>query len=99
VGQVAQAIDLTAREAHSIGGRLTLTAIGALLAVAMQSSAAPIALSIVAMHGGAVGFDEAAHLVAELVDPLGDKSSVVTVIPVEVGVRHNAPHRPRWHRR
>ena len=62
VAQVAQAVDLTAREAHSIGGRLTLTAIGALLAVAMQSSAAPIALAIVAMHGGAVGFDEAAHL-------------------------------------
>ena len=62
VGQVAQAIDLTAHDAHNIGGRLALTAIGALLAVAMQSSAAPIALSIVAMHGGAVGFDEAAHL-------------------------------------
>jgi phosphate:Na+ symporter len=62
VGPIAEAIDISARDAGSPGGRLSLVGIGILLAVAMQSSAAPIALAIVAMHGGAVGWDQAAHL-------------------------------------
>lgn len=62
VSGVAEAIDLGARDAQSTGGRAALVGIGALLAVAMQSSASPIALSIVALHGGVVGWDEAAHL-------------------------------------
>ncbi len=62
VAGIAEAIDLGTQEAHSIGGRAALVGIGALLAIAMQSSASPIALSIVALHGGIVGWDEAAHL-------------------------------------
>lgn len=62
VSGIADAIDLGTREAQSLGGRAALVGIGALLAVAMQSSASPIALSMVALHGGIVGWDEAAHL-------------------------------------
>ena len=39
------------------------------------------------------------HLIAELVDALGDESPVVIVVLVKVGIRHNAPHRPQWPRR
>ena len=62
VGRVAEAIDLTSRDAHTFLGGLSLVGLGALLAVAMQSSAAPVALSIVAMQGKVIGWDEAAHL-------------------------------------
>ena len=48
---------------------------------------------------GELAREPAAHLVAELLDPLGDQRAVVVVVAVEMGVRHNAPRRPRWRRR
>lgn len=62
VGDFATLLDLGSREAHSLAGRAGTLAVGMLLGVAMQSSAAPIALAIVALQGGALGWDEAAHL-------------------------------------
>ena len=48
---------------------------------------------------GQLAGQPAAHLVAELVDALGDERAVVVVVTVEMGIRHNAPRRPRWRRR
>ena len=48
---------------------------------------------------GELARETAAHLVAELLDPLGDQRAVVVVVAVEMGVRHNAPPRRRWRRR
>ena len=54
---------------------------------------------------GELARDAAAHLVAELLDALADQRAVVVVVlvemswAVEMGVRHNAPPRPRWRRR
>jgi phosphate:Na+ symporter len=62
VGDVAALLDLGSREATSVAGRLGTVAIGILLGVAMQSSAAPIALAIVGLQGGAIAWDVAAHL-------------------------------------
>ena len=40
-----------------------------------------------------------AHLVTELVDPLGDQRAVVLVVTVEMGIRHSAPPRLQSPRR
>ena len=48
---------------------------------------------------GELARETAAHLVAELLDALGDQRAVVVVVTVEMGVRHNAPPRRRWRRR
>ena len=48
---------------------------------------------------GQLAREAAAHLVAELLDALGDQRAVVVVVAVEMGVRHNAPRRRQWRRR
>ncbi len=48
---------------------------------------------------GELAHQAAAHLVAELLDALGDQRAVVVIVAVEMGVRHNAPRRRQWHRR
>ncbi len=48
---------------------------------------------------GQLAGEAAAHLVAELVDALGDERPVVVVVMVEMGIRHNAPRRRQWRRR
>jgi phosphate:Na+ symporter len=60
VGPVAMALDLSSTTADGLGGAAWLLAIGTLLAVAMQSSAAPIAIAMLALAGGALGWTEAA---------------------------------------
>ena len=52
VAPVASSIDLAGHDGGTITGRLALVAIGMLLGCAMQSSAAPIALVMVALHSG-----------------------------------------------
>ena len=41
----------------------------------------------------------AAHLVAELLDPLREQRAVEVVVVIEMGIRHNAPRRLQWPRR
>ena len=60
VGPVAMALDLSSTTADGLGGAARLLAIGTLLAIAMQSSAAPIAMAMLALAGGALGWTEAA---------------------------------------
>jgi hypothetical protein len=48
---------------------------------------------------GELARQAAAHLVAELLDALGDQRAVVVVVTVEMGVRHSAPRRRQWRRR
>lgn len=62
VSHVAEAVDLSGHDGGTILGRLALASTGALLGLAMQSSAAPIALVMVALHGGALGWNEAASV-------------------------------------
>jgi phosphate:Na+ symporter len=62
VAPVASSIDLAGHDGGTITGRLALVAIGMLLGCAMQSSAAPIALVMVALHSGTLGWNEAASV-------------------------------------
>ena len=62
VAPVASSIDLAGHDGSTVTGRLALVAIGMLLGCAMQSSAAPIALVMVALHSGTLGWNEAASV-------------------------------------
>jgi len=62
VSQAAASIDLSGHDGATVLGRVALVAIGMLLGLAMQSSAAPIALALVALHSGALGWNEAASV-------------------------------------
>lgn len=50
-------------DAASLEGRLLLLAIGVAMTVVMQSSSAAVATTLVALHGGAVAFEQAAAMV------------------------------------
>ncbi len=50
-------------DAASVEGRLLLLGIGVAMTVVMQSSSAAVATTLVALHSGAVGFEQAASMV------------------------------------
>ncbi len=62
VSPAAGWVDLSQLNTEAMGGRMALVGIGLLLGALMQSSAAVIAVAIVALHDGAIGWDAAAHL-------------------------------------
>ncbi len=63
MGDLAQDIDLTGFSHATLGGRLGLALIGALMTVLLQSSSAAVALTLTALHSGAIGLEQAAYLV------------------------------------
>lgn len=63
MGGVAQRIDLSAFSDTSLLGRLALVLAGAIMTVLLQSSSAAVALTLTALHGGAIALPQAAYLV------------------------------------
>jgi phosphate:Na+ symporter len=63
MGGLALQIDLGAFSADVLWGRLVLVVIGAVMTVLLQSSSAAVALTLTAVHSGAIGLGEAAFLV------------------------------------
>jgi phosphate:Na+ symporter len=63
MGGLAQNIDFSGFSHASIGGRLALLLIGALMTVLLQSSSAAVALTLTALFSGAIGLEQAAYLV------------------------------------
>jgi len=63
MGEVALRIDLGAFSAGTLGGRFLLVLIGIVMTVLLQSSSAAVALTLTAVHTGAIGLVEAAFLV------------------------------------
>jgi phosphate:Na+ symporter len=59
----ATRFDLAAFPADTLGGRLLLVGVGAAMTVVMQSSSAAVATTLAALHGGAIGLEQAAALV------------------------------------
>lgn len=49
--------------ADTLGGRLLLVGVGTAMTVVLQSSSAAVATTLAALHGGAIGLDQAAALV------------------------------------
>ncbi len=60
---VAHSIDFSALSDASLLGRLALVLVGAVLTVLLQSSSAAVALTLTALHGGAIALPQAAYLV------------------------------------
>jgi phosphate:Na+ symporter len=60
---LAERVDLTGSIPSSLLGTLLLVAIGAAMTIVMQSSSAAVATTLAALHGGAIGLDQAAALV------------------------------------
>lgn len=60
---VAHSIDFSAFSDASLIGRLTLVVVGAVMTVLLQSSSAAVALTLTALHGGAIALPQAAYLV------------------------------------
>jgi phosphate:Na+ symporter len=60
---LAERMDPGAFPGGSLGGRVLLMGIGAVMTVVMQSSSAAIATTLAALHSGAIGIDQAAALV------------------------------------
>ena len=63
MGGLAQHIDLSGLSGASFAGRLALVAAGFAMTVLLQSSSAAVALTLTALHGGAVDLPQAAYLV------------------------------------
>ena len=63
MGGLAQRIDLSAYSDDALAGRLALTLIGAVMTVLLQSSSAAVALTLTALHSGAIALDQSAFLV------------------------------------
>lgn len=62
MGGLAAGFDLGALPGETLGGRLVLAAVGVAMTVALQSSSAAIALTLTAVHEGAVSVAQAAAL-------------------------------------
>ena len=60
---VSTHFDPAAFPADTLGGRLLLVGVGAAMTVVMQSSSAAVATTLAALHGGAIGLEQAAALV------------------------------------
>jgi phosphate:Na+ symporter len=63
MGGLAQNIDFSGFSHASLGGRLGLLLVGALMTVLLQSSSAAVALTLTALFSGAIGLEQAAYLV------------------------------------
>lgn len=63
MGGLAGRIDLSVFSDASLVGRLALVAVGAVMTVLLQSSSAAVALTLTALHGGAIALPQAAYLV------------------------------------
>ncbi len=63
MGGLAERIDLSGLSQRSLLDHLLLVLLGALMTVLLQSSSAAIALSLTALHSGAIGLEQAAYLV------------------------------------
>ncbi len=63
MGGVAHSIDFSAFSDASLSGRLALVLVGAAMTVLLQSSSAAVALTLTALHGGAIALPQAAYLV------------------------------------
>lgn len=60
---VAAQVDLSGLTGATFGGKVLLVAVGALMTVVLQSSSAAVALTLTAVHQGALELDQAAYLV------------------------------------
>lgn len=63
MGGLAQNIDFSGLSQDNLFDHLALVLIGALMTVLLQSSSAAVALTLTALHSGAIGLDQAAYLV------------------------------------
>jgi phosphate:Na+ symporter len=63
MGTLATRINPAAFPGGTLGGRLLLVGLGAVMTVVMQSSSAAVATTLAALHTGAIGLDQAAALV------------------------------------
>jgi phosphate:Na+ symporter len=63
MGGLADRIDLSVLQVTTLGGRLLLVMVGAVMTVLLQSSSAAVAMTLTALHSGAIGFEQAALLV------------------------------------
>jgi phosphate:Na+ symporter len=63
MGGLADRIDLSVFQVTTLGGRLLLVMVGAVMTVLLQSSSAAVAMTLTALHSGAIGFEQAALLV------------------------------------
>jgi phosphate:Na+ symporter len=63
MGGLASGIDLSGMAQPTLANRIGLVLIGALMTVLLQSSSAAIALSLTALHSGAIGLEQSAYLV------------------------------------
>ncbi len=61
--ELATRFDPSAFPADTLGGRMLLVGVGAAMTVVMQSSSAAVATTLAALHGGALGLEQAAALV------------------------------------
>jgi phosphate:Na+ symporter len=63
MGGLADRLDLSVFEVTTTGGRLLLVLVGAIMTVLLQSSSAAVAMTLTALHSGAIGLEQAALLV------------------------------------
>lgn len=63
MGGLTDRIDFSTLSDGSLAGRLALVLAGAVMTVLLQSSSAAVALSLTALHSGAIDVPQAAHLV------------------------------------
>ncbi len=63
MAELATRVDPGRFQAHDLGGRLLLVAVGMVMTVVMQSSSAAVAATLTALHAGALRMEDAAVLV------------------------------------
>lgn len=63
MGGLAQSIDLSGLSQASLFDHIALVLLGALMTVLLQSSSAAVALTLTALHSGAIGLEQSAYLV------------------------------------
>jgi phosphate:Na+ symporter len=63
MGGLAERLDFSVFEVTTLSGRLLLVLVGAVMTVLLQSSSAAVAMTLTALHSGAIGLEQAALLV------------------------------------
>lgn len=63
MGGLAERLDFSLFEVTTFSGRLLLVLVGAVMTVLLQSSSAAVAMTLTALHSGAIGLEQAALLV------------------------------------
>jgi phosphate:Na+ symporter len=63
MGGLAERLDLSGFQVATLNGRLLLVLVGGLMTVLLQSSSAAVAMTLTALHSGAIGLEQAAFLV------------------------------------